>query len=322
MLSNEQRIGAFFLVGAILLVVAIELTVGLGFFRSRYAVYADFTDVQGLDRGADVRLAGLRAGRVEDMEIQGDRVRVTMAIDGRYQVKRDSIARLDFRALSGERFVALTLGTPTAPVAEPETVLEGDTPASFAEAVDQLASVADSINDLATNLNADAGRLLTTLSDVVEENRAALGTMSRHVASITEKLDDGTGTLGLLLNDPTLYGRVNATMTDVRDSVQELGAVAQSLREGHGTIGKLLTDGDELYGQVRETLDDLSITARNAQEITDDLRAGEGTLGKALADDTLYLQSLETLRTANRAAQSVEDQAPISILGTIVTSLF
>ena len=39
-------------------------------------------------------------------------------------------------------------------------------------------------------------------------------------------------------------------------------------------------------------------------------------------DDALYDQSLDTLRTANRAAQSVEDQAPISILGTIVTSLF
>jgi hypothetical protein len=64
------------------------------------------------------------------------------------------------------------------------------------------------------------------------------------------------------------------------------------------------------------------VAARNAEEITDGLRAGEGTLGKALVDSSLYDQSLDTLRTANRAAQSVEDQAPISILGTIVTSLF
>ena len=76
-MSSEQRIGLFFLVGLVLLGLAIELTLGLGLFHRRYLLHADFTDVQGLDRGADVRLAGLRAGRVEDLELEGDHVRVT-----------------------------------------------------------------------------------------------------------------------------------------------------------------------------------------------------------------------------------------------------
>jgi phospholipid/cholesterol/gamma-HCH transport system substrate-binding protein len=323
MLTNEQRIGLFFLVGLGLLVAAIELTLGLGVFERRYTLYADFADVQGLDRGADVRLAGLRAGRVTDLRIDGDRVRVEMAVDGGYTVRRDAVARLDFRALSGERFVSLSLGTPTAPAAAPGDVLLGETPASFAEAVDQLASVAQSMSTLADTLTTDAGRLLTTLSDLVEENRTALGSMAERVASITEKLDEGTGTLGKLLNDPHLYADVTATMTDVRQSVQDLGAVASNLRDGHGLLGRMMSEDDGgLSAQVQETLDSLAVTAANAQDITDGLRNGEGTLGKALADDTLYDQSLDTLRTAGRAAQSVEDQAPISILGTIVTSLF
>jgi hypothetical protein len=111
-------------------------------------------------------------------------------------------------------------------------------------------------------------------------------------------------------------------MGDVQQSVQDLGKVAENLREGRGTLGKLLREDDGLYSQVRETVDNLSVAARNAQEITDDLREGRGTIGKALVDDTLYTESVDTLRTANRAAQSVEDQAPISLLGTIVTSLF
>jgi phospholipid/cholesterol/gamma-HCH transport system substrate-binding protein len=322
MLSTEQRIGLFFLVGLALLAVAVELTIGLGLFRRRYQLAADFRDVQGLDRGADVRLAGLRAGRVEDLRLEGDRVRVTMAIDGHLTVRRDAVAKLDFRALSGERFVALTLGTPTAPPAQPGDVLEGETPASFGDAVDQMARVAESIEELATNLDAEAGRLLVSLADVVEENRGALGTLTANVASITEKLDRGTGTLGRLLHDPKLYDRVTDTMTDVRQSVQDLGALAHDLREGQGTLGKLMSNDDTLYVQIQETLDNLAVASRNAQEITDGLRAGEGTLGKALVDASLYEQSLDTLRTANRAAQSVEDQAPISILGTIVTSLF
>jgi phospholipid/cholesterol/gamma-HCH transport system substrate-binding protein len=322
MLSNEQRIGLFFIVGLLLFIVAVELTLGVGLFRGRYRLYATFRDVQGLDTGADVRLAGIRAGRVEGMAIDGDLVRVELAIDGGLEVKKDSVARLDFRALSGERFVALTLGGPAAKRAEPGDTLEGETPASFADAVDQLNAVSDSINELASNLDTSSQRLLGTLADVIDENRTALGALTENLASITDKLDRGTGTLGRLVNDPTLYDRATTALGDVQQSVADLGQLTADLRSGRSTLGKLMTQDDGLYDEVRETVDNLAVAARNAQEITDNLAAGHGTVGKALTDDTLYTESVDAVRSAQRATQSVEDQAAISLLGTIVTSLF
>src|SRR3989442_7719936 len=129
MLTREQRIGAFFVVGIILLFIAIELTLGLGLFRRRYPLYATFRDVQGLDSGADVRLAGIKAGRVDGMRIEQDRVRVTLLINGGLVVQKDSVARLDLRALSGERFHALTLRTATATAAESRHTPYGETAA-------------------------------------------------------------------------------------------------------------------------------------------------------------------------------------------------
>jgi phospholipid/cholesterol/gamma-HCH transport system substrate-binding protein len=322
MLTNEQRIGIFFIVGLILLFVAVELTLGLGVLEKRYTLYANFRDVQGLDPGADVRLAGMKAGRVDGVRIENGLVRVTMNIDQSFEVKKDSVARLDFRALSGDRFVSVSLGTPTAKRAEPGDTIEGETPASFTDVVDKLAVVADSVTDLMGDLDRSSERLLTNLADLIEENRTALGTTAQSLASITGKLDRGTGTLGLLLNDPTLYDRVTGTMGDVRQSVQDLGTVARNLSEGHSTLGKLATQDDGLYGELRETVDNLNATARNAQAITEGMRAGEGTVGKALTDDALYSEAQDTLRTVNRATQSVEDQSAISLLGTIVTSLF
>jgi phospholipid/cholesterol/gamma-HCH transport system substrate-binding protein len=321
-MTREQRIGLFFVVGLVLLVVAIELTLGFGLFRRRYPLFATFRNVEGLDVGADVRLAGIKAGRVEGMRIDGDHVVVELAIDGGLEVKRDSVARLDVRALSGERFVSISLGSPTATPAKPGDTIEGETPASFADVFDRLATVASNVSELTETLNVNAERLLGNLADLVEENRTALGATAQNLASITAKLDRGTGTLGLLLNDPALYERATAAVGDVRDSVQELGKVASTLAEGRSTLGQLLTRDDGLYQQMRDTVDSLAATARNAQEITDDLRAGQGTIGRALTDDTLYTEAQDTLRTVNRATQSVEDQAPISLLGTIVTSLF
>jgi phospholipid/cholesterol/gamma-HCH transport system substrate-binding protein len=322
MLTNEQRIGAFVVVGVILLFAAIELTLGGALLHRRYPLQVTFRDVQGLDHGADVRLAGIRAGRVEGMRIADGQVVVTLLIDTGLEVKRDALARLDFRALSGERFVSLSLGTPGAAAARPGDTLEGETPSSFAEVVDQLSTVATSVSQLSDALRVDAERLLTNLADLVEENRSALGAMAQNVASITGKLDRGTGTLGLLLNDPTLYERASETLTDVRQSVQDLGQVAHGLAAGEGTLGKLLTEDGGLYGDVRETVASLHATAQNAEEITERLRNGEGSLGQALADEGLYHEAEDTLRTVNRATQSLEDQSALSLLGTIVTSLF
>ena len=322
MLTREQRIGAFFAVGIILLFIAIELTLGLGLLRRRYPLYATFRDVQGLDSGADVRLAGIKAGRVDGMQIEQGHVRVTLLINGGLVVKKDSLARLDFRALSGERFVALTLGTPTAKPAEPGDTLEGETPASFSDVVDQLSGVAQNVNELVTSLNANSQRLLTNLADLIEQNRSQLDQITENVASITGKLDRGTGTLGLLLNDSSLYDRASAALGDVRQAVQDIGQVTHDLSEGRGTLGKLIREDGGLYAQVRETVDHLNESARNAEEITASLRDGQGTIGKALTDDTLYSTGVDALRSMNRATQSVEDQAAISVLGTIVTSLF
>src|SRR6266403_42851 len=232
MLSREQKIGIFFVVGLVLLFVAIELTLGLGFFRSRYPLYASFQDVQGLDTGADVRLAGIKAGRVDSMRIEGRQVVVKFMIDHAYEVKKDSIARLDFRALSGERFVSISLGSPTAATAGPGDTIEGETPASFADVVDRMGTVAENVSELTESLRANSERLLASLADVVEQNRDALGDTVQHLASITGKLDRGTGTLGLLLNDPALYDRATSAMGDVQESVRDLGIVARSLSDG------------------------------------------------------------------------------------------
>src|SRR5436309_3369961 len=185
MLTREQRIGAFFVVGIVLLFVAIELTLGLGLLRRRYPLYATFRDVQGLDSGADVRLAGIKAGRVDGMQIEQDH-------------------------------------------------------------------------------------------------------------------DRGTGTLGLLLNDSSLYDRASVALGDVRQAVQDIGQVTHDLSEGRGTLGKLIREDGVLYAQVREMVDHLNESARNAEEITASLRDGQGTIGKALTDETLYSTGVDALRSMNR----------------------
>jgi phospholipid/cholesterol/gamma-HCH transport system substrate-binding protein len=107
----------------------------------------------------------------------------------------------------------------------------------------------------------------------------------------------------------------------MRESFANLSVATRKLARGEGTLGKLLTD-DGLYTQAEEAVASLHQTADTIEDISADLHHGEGTLGKMLTDDSLYREAQDAVRSVQRATQGVEDQAPISVLSTMASSLF
>ena len=111
-LSREQRVGLFFLGGILLFVGFIEATVGTGLLSRGTRVWAEFADVQGLTTGAQVRVAGVKAGAVREIRLEPDHVRVALELKKGIQLHEDAVARLDFQALSGARFLTIDRGSP------------------------------------------------------------------------------------------------------------------------------------------------------------------------------------------------------------------
>ena len=78
-------------------------------------------------------------------------------------------------------------------------------------------------------------------------------------------VESGQGSVGKLIYDPTLYNRVNTTVTEFQGLVSEISG-------GKGSLGKLLND-DELYNKANASIDKIN-------KMIDDLNAGNGTAGK------------------------------------------
>jgi phospholipid/cholesterol/gamma-HCH transport system substrate-binding protein len=314
-MTNEQKVGLFFLVGIVLVVLAIEVTVGTSLFTSGYHLFVNYRSVEGLRTGDEVQVAGLKLGRVDTITLMSDGVRVKLRLSREAVVRRDSIARLDYQALSGTRFIAISLGTPNAPVLKDGETIEGDIPPGITQMIDELQGVAHSVQSLADSLNENQDRVLKTVNAMLDENRAALQDALTNLDSITGKLDRGEGTLAKLLNDPSLYDRANAAMGD-------LEKVTNRLAHGQGDLGRLVNGDGALYDEVRETVASLNKTATNLEEISDQVRSGEGTLGRIVTDDELYQEARDAVHGLDRATAGIEDAGPISVLGTLVTSLF
>jgi phospholipid/cholesterol/gamma-HCH transport system substrate-binding protein len=320
-ISREQRVGLFFLGGVLLFVGFIEATVGTGLFSHGFRLWAEFADVQGLTTGAQVRVAGVKAGAVREIRLEPDRVRVALEIKRGVDIHEDAVARLDFQALSGARFLTIERGSPDRKLLAPEATIRSESAAGISQMVDELDKVGGSLKSLADSLNENQDRLLKTVSEMLEENREEVKLTMRNLGGITDKLNSGQGTLGKLLADPTLYDTATATLASLRDSFGDIRQVTGRLARGEGLLGKLLAE-DGMYDDLRETMASLNVTMGNFAEVSDQVRRGEGTLGHLLVDDTLYRDAEGALKGVSRATQGIEDQAPISVLGTFIGTLF
>ncbi len=118
-----------------------------------------------------------------------------------------------------------------------------------------------------------------------------------------------------LAPDAPLFGRVRGNalsglselVADNRsrlDSIlEDLSVAAADLREGKGTLGRLIGDA-ELADKVTSAVDRFGAFSDNAAALSDDLRQGKGAIGRLLTDEDLALK-LEEI--ADRLAQITSD---------------
>ena len=139
---------------------------------------------------------------------------------------------------------------------------------------------------------------------VLDNLKAAMA----NVREVTEKVNEGEGTLARLLNDDGLYQEVQGIATDLR-------AISGRLAAGEGTLGKLLSADDTLYN-------DVSATVASLKRLVGDVEAGQGTFGKLLREDDIYHQFQQVLNDARGAIDDFRETAPITTFSSIFFGAF
>src|SRR5260370_2981005 len=131
-----------FVIGGVILFVA-----GLFFIAKRhnlfnvnFEVYTEFDRLNGLQKGAKVRVSGMDAGEVLETQIPSrpdGRFRVKLRIDEQFHVlvRGDSIASIKTSGLAGGRFVAIQKGTQHSPAMPSGGTIAGMEPFELADLI-------------------------------------------------------------------------------------------------------------------------------------------------------------------------------------------
>ncbi len=163
------------------------------------------------------------------------------------------------------------------------------------------------LKELMEKLNNGHSALAKLMNDesgsIIDDLRSA----SASIKSIAAKADNGSGTLGKLLNDGRLYDNANRTLASASD-------VMQDVRSGKGIAGMMVTDET-----ARKNASD---TLENLRTVSQDLSTGKGTIGKLISDRELYDKMKRLLARAVDSIENARDSAPVSAITSFLMGPF
>jgi phospholipid/cholesterol/gamma-HCH transport system substrate-binding protein len=260
---SELRVGLLVLIAiAVLILLILNASGTLNPFASHIHLRARFADANGLREGSEVRLAGVRIGKVDRIRLLSpnevgtgpnpQKIEAFLTIDSKIdgvpaqdRIRSDSTAQQMAPSILGsEMIINITPGTSLG-----QPIKENDLLTSTS---------GSSISDLATN-GTELAQKLSKLSDQLNE--------------VVKDVRAGKGTVGRLFNDEALYNNLNATIHDAEE-------IAQQIKTGRGSAGKFIYD-EAVYNNANEI-------AINLRKLSADLAAGRGTAGRLLQSDEMY----------------------------------
>jgi phospholipid/cholesterol/gamma-HCH transport system substrate-binding protein len=235
------------------------------FGSNQFTVYADFKDVKGLEAGNRIRFSGITVGNVKSVSIINDTtLRVSMGLKEEAQEFLRTNAQVDIGTdgLVGNMVINIAPGYEEAPL-----VKDGDF--------------------LTVRKKAEIQEMLETLA-VTNEN---INIITGHIMDITRKMNEGEGSMSLLINDKAMAQNLISTTKNLQNAtdqvaltVNQIDQLVGQVSQGKGNLGYLFQDST-LKSQINSLSEELdSLIAIRTSPVLENLEVSSQAIASASQD--------------------------------------
>jgi len=221
----ELKVGIFIMIAMMIFIIIIFSIGDIHITRAGYRINAVFNFVSGIGESAPVRLAGVKAGQVERIDIvyeekkQKPKAMIHAWIREDVQIEDDAEFTINTLGLLGEKYLEIKPGTPGRPLLKNGSTITGHDPVSMEQVTENLASLANSVK------------------------------------SVVQRLERGEGTVGKLLTEDAVYNDLKETMGNLKDFTAKIklqGGVGRALFDESA-----ITDFNATAGNFKEFSEDI-----------------------------------------------------------------
>lgn len=285
--GEKLKLGLFVSIGLVIFIVAVYF-IGQrqNLFVKTFTISSNFTNVNGLIPGNNVRYSGINVGTVNHIQMLNDTViNVEMVLEEKmiHHIKKDAIATIGTDGLVGNMIVNIIPGDQGNLAIE-----EGDVIQSFTK--------------IGTN------EMLNTLN-TTNENAALL---TSKLLNIANEITEGKGTLGMLITDTimskNLIETVNylkLTSMEANKTIKELNGLIKQVDLENSLAGVVLNDTVSAQ-QLRHTVANLEQSSQDIQTVIGNLNTtieqikdGKGALNYLSTNEELVEELKDIINNIN-----------------------
>mgnify|MGYP003624745715 CR=1 FL=1 len=284
--SNTQKfnLGLFVLLSTIILITALYFIGNRqNLFGKTFKISAVFNNVNGLQLGNNVRYSGINVGTVKNIIMINDTtICVNMVIEDKIlkHLKKNAVAAIGSDGLVGSMIINIVPKKNISPMLE-----AGDTIKSYSKIT---------TTDILETLNTTNDNIALLISDFLK---------------ITIDINQGKGTLGMLINDPEIANNLKQTVANLKTSssnasitIRDLKNIVSSINYDDSMAAVLLSDSTSatklksIISNLNKSSNDINTVVKNLNTVILNVKNGEGTLNYMVNDTILVKDIDETVK--------------------------
>jgi phospholipid/cholesterol/gamma-HCH transport system substrate-binding protein len=277
-----------FIVVTVLATGVLAATIGNIRLGGTTSYKALFSDATGLLPGDDVRIAGVRVGEVDGIEVaQGDEralARVTFTVDSDRTIATSTRAQIRYRNLVGQRYVALAEGAGSGrPLSENGTI-----PLRQTQPALDLTVLFNGFKPLFAALNPeDVNSFAMEIIKTLQGEAGNVNSLLSHTASLTSTLADRDRVIGRTIDNlNAVLGTVDDRDRQLSTLLTELQRFVSGLAEDREAIGASLTNiaglAESTAGLVQDARPSIRKDVRELGRLTKNLDDNEEVVAATL----------------------------------------
>ena len=245
-----------FMVVTSFLTFTLATTIGSIGFGGRTSYNAVFGDVTGLLEGNEVRIAGVRVGQVDSIELNDRALAVVkFSLDDDRKIPESTIARLRYRNIVGERYIALTEGQ-----GSEQPLEEGATlPLAQTRNALDLTVLFNGFRPLFQALEPESvNQAAFELIQTLQGEGGTVESLMARTASLTNTLADRDAVIGrVLVNLETVLETVDERDSELADLIVQLRRLAAGFAQDREAIGASLDGISDLTAATAGLINDI-----------------------------------------------------------------
>lgn len=286
--KNNTVVGLFVILSLLILLFGVYFLKETVPGRKSDTYHVMFDQVSTLQDGDPVKVNGVKMGKVQGIDLEGNRVRVTLKLDRGLKLPKDSEVRIQNIGLMGERQVGILMGR-SAEYFPTGADLEGKLDAGIAEAMGV------------------AGEVFIESEVMVKSLRAVMDSTvgkPEFVASfntVVKQTEDLSLRLGTFLHD--IDPKVKHSLTNLEDASSRVHIL---LRDQEVPVKNIIQNGEEVSSKLRAVVDKADRVADEMNRLLAKVNSDKSTLGAMLNDSTFYLELKSTLNSADSLFRHIE----------------